>query len=75
MDPAKVDECLTKGQGMRLQIEAEKFSENIIGKTNFVPTIIFDSTFDRQVFHSALYEFRSLVEEVVQRRTKRFIFY
>lgn len=49
---------------MRLQLEAENNSKGIIGKTNFVPTIIFDNKYDRQVFHASLYEFQSLVDEV-----------
>ncbi|GAB0100420.1 GILT [Sergentomyia squamirostris] len=61
-----VQQCYNTGLGTELQLDAEKVTNTILPKTNFVPTIVYNHVFDRTLHQRSLSDFRGTVCEVLK---------
>lgn len=58
----KVKNCLTNGEGIKLQLEAEKITEPIVKASGHVPTIVFNGNYDETENIQAVVNFLNAVE-------------
>lgn len=66
LDLKAIELCYTGDRGTQLQLEAEKYSRDIIGKSGFVPTITYAQQFNARSQRSSLDSFYEVVKEQVQ---------
>lgn len=63
LDMTKIATCENGPLGTKLQLEAEKLSENVIGRSNFVPTIRYQNNFKAGEFWDSLDNFETVVRD------------
>lgn len=58
----KLRKCLSDGEGIELQLEAEKRTKKIVGKNGKIPSIVFDGKFDLSESFKSVVNFRKIVK-------------
>lgn len=61
LDMMKIAQCENGPLGTQLQLEAEKSSESVIGRSNFVPTVRYNSEFRAGELWDSLDDFHTVV--------------
>lgn len=67
LDMTKVNDCTNGPRGTKLQLEAEEFSRHIIGKSAFVPTIVFQGAYKAGDQWGAIEDFETVVKEQLKK--------
>jgi hypothetical protein len=63
LDMSKVNSCANGEKGTQLQLEAEEKSRGIIGRSGFVPTIVYKSQYKAGDFWASLDDFEGIVSD------------
>lgn len=66
LDIKAIETCVNGERGTQLQLEAENYSKDIIGKSGFVPTITYGRQFNARNQRSSLDSFYEIVKEHLQ---------
>lgn len=66
LDMNKVNQCVNGEKGIELQLEAEENSREIIGRSGFVPTIIYNKQYNAGHFWDSLENLEGVVEEKLE---------
>lgn len=66
LDMKKINECETGEKGIALQLEAESFSQDIIARSGFVPTIVYGRKYKAGDFWASLEDFENIVHDQLQ---------
>lgn len=67
LDMKKINDCSNGPRGTILQLEAEEFSRHIIGKSAFVPTIVFQGTYKAGDHWGAIEDFETVAKAQMQK--------
>lgn len=62
----KVNSCTNGPRGVELQLEAEKFSQDVIARSGFVPTIVYKNNYRAGVLWDSLDDFEKVVKEQLE---------
>lgn len=68
LDVGKINQCVNGERGKILQLEAEKFSKNVIARSGFVPSIVYDGVFKAGDNWASLEDFEAVVNDKLQSR-------
>lgn len=63
LDMMKIAQCENGPLGTQLQLEAEKATESVISRSNFVPTIRYQNDFKAGEFWDSLENFETVVRD------------
>lgn len=66
LDMTKVNDCVNGEKGTELQLEAEEYSRDIINRSGFVPTIVYNSKYQAGDFWASLEDFEGVVNDRLQ---------
>jgi len=67
LDLKAIENCYNGERGIKLQLEAEKFSKDIIEKSGFVPSITYGHKYNARSQRSSLDSFHEIVKEHLQK--------
>lgn len=62
----KINECVNGEKGIDLQLEAETYSQDIIARSGFVPTIVYGNNYKAGDFWASLEDFEGVVDDQLQ---------
>lgn len=62
----KINECANGEKGLQLQLEAEEYSKNIISRSGFVPTIVYQGQYKAGDFWASLEDFKGVINDRLQ---------
>lgn len=63
LDLSAINSCFNGPEGTSLQLKAEEDSKNIIRRSQFVPTIVYQKNYKTGDFWASLDDFESIVGE------------
>lgn len=63
LDMGKISQCENGPLGIQLQLQAEKQTEGVISRSNFVPTIRYQKAFKAGEFWDSLDNFETVVRD------------
>jgi hypothetical protein len=61
LDMNKVNNCANGEKGTSLQLKAEEYSKDVIGRSGFVPTIVYKNQYKAGDFWASLEDFEGIV--------------
>lgn len=62
----QIDECVNGTRGTELQLEAEKYSKDVIDDSGFVPTMTYGQKFNARSQQSSLNRFHEVVKQQIE---------
>lgn len=66
LDMNKINNCAHGQKGIQLQLEAEKFSHDIISRSGFVPTIVYHRRYRASDFWASLEDFEGVIRDQLE---------
>ena len=65
LDLIKINTCTESEKGTKLQLEAEEYSKNVINKSGFVPTIVYNHYYKAGDFWASLDDFEGVINDQI----------
>lgn len=63
LDMTKVNQCVSSDRGTQLQLKAEQDSKDVIGRSGFVPTIVYNKQYSAGDFWASLDDFGAVIND------------